>query len=198
MTGTLDTLAAIATAAMVRDDRDQEALLDRACEEAQRPPRTARDATQTPNIARWYANRGLPVFPLEPGGKRPLKGSRGFHDATTDHEIMIGHMDGFWRPPNVSNIGIPTGDPFDVIDIDGPDGCATFIDMLGDGGWLNVRGITQTPRGLHLWVDADPNARNYSYPGDTGIDYRGKGGYVVVPPSHVHGTLYRWLVPPVQ
>jgi Bifunctional DNA primase/polymerase, N-terminal len=35
------------------------------------------------NAALSYAGRGVPVFPCEPGGKRPLT-HNGFWDATTD------------------------------------------------------------------------------------------------------------------
>ena len=51
-----------------------------------------------------YAGRGIPVFPCEPGGKRPLTAD-GFFEATTDEA----RIRGWWgRWPN-ANVAIPTG-----------------------------------------------------------------------------------------
>lgn len=52
-----------------------------------------------------YAGRGIPVFPCEPGGKRPLPAD-GFPEATTD-EARIRWWWGRWPQANVA---IPTGE----------------------------------------------------------------------------------------
>jgi hypothetical protein len=182
-------LDAALRAAAVRGDHDQEHLLEQAATAATRPPA---GMPRPHEAAGWYAARGLRVFPLEPGSKRPYPGSHGVTDATCD----LGQLAAWLAAAPESNLGIATGEPFDVIDIDGPEGEAAFVEMIGDGGaeWLTVRAVSQTPRGLHLWVPAVPNAINAA---NSLIDYRARGGYVVVPPSHVDGTMYRWLLPPL-
>lgn len=187
-------LDACLKAAVIRSDHNQEAVLDLAARELGQPGRdiTAQDMG---SIALWYAHRGMRVFPLTPGAKMPLARSHGVNDATTD-PAMIARMFPRMMTPE-RNIGIATGDRYDVIDIDTERGYTAFIDMIqsdpSHAAWLEVVGVSQTPRGLHLWVPAVPGAIN-----DSGhaIDYRGKGGYVVAPPSHVGGTVYRWLLPP--
>ncbi|MGH9248019.1 MAG: bifunctional DNA primase/polymerase [Acidimicrobiales bacterium] len=185
-------LDAALRAAAVRGDHDQERLLEQAATAAERPPAAMPAPAQA---AHWYATHGLRVFPLQPGAKRPYPGSHGVTDATTDlHRLTV-----WLTVAPESNLGVATGDPYDVIDIDGPAGEAAFIDMIGHGAaeWLTVRAVSATPRGLHLWVPAVPGARNGGAEYQISFDYRAKGGYVVVPPSHVDGTMYRWLLPPL-
>lgn len=55
--------------------------------------------------ARQLAEAGVPVFVCVPGGKRPLPGSRGFLDATTDPA----QIDAWWRRVPDANLAIPTG-----------------------------------------------------------------------------------------
>lgn len=176
-------------AAVKRGSNGQAELLEQALEEATNPPR--RNGIRMDGAAMWYANRGMRVFPLLAGEKRPLPRTHGVKDATDDPDVVAG-----WRLDGAEhNLGIATGGPYDVVDIDGRDGAEAFAAMIGDGAWLIVCGVSQTPRGWHLWVPADPNAQNFSS-SVTHIDYRGQGGYVVAPPSHVGGTIYRWLLPP--
>jgi hypothetical protein len=103
-----------------------------------------------------YARLGLPVFPLQPGGKTPLT-PHGFKDATTSREQIIGR----WTDHPDANIGIPTGEASGllVLDIDPRHGgyeslaklCAhrnkpkTAISITGGGG-LHI--ILQHIRGV--------------------------------------------------
>lgn len=139
--------------------------------------------------ALWYAEQGLPVFPLEPGGKRPLPGSRGCKDATTDPA----RIRAWWAGHPQRNVGLATGYLVDVIDIDGPAGVHSWA-QLED--LPPVLGVVSTPRpgGSHLYVEAtgDGNAAAM-WPG---VDYRGRGGYVVAPPSrNAQGVPYHWRRP---
>lgn len=147
--------------------------------------------------ALWYVGQGIAVFPLTAGGKVPLPGSRGFLDATTDPTQVAAWWS--WRPD--ANIGLPTGHQFDVIDIDGPAGVKSWANMkpvkepylIGD---VAVIGHVTTPRpgGNHLYVPAVAGRGNKAgiFPG---VDYRGRGGFVVAPPSRTDQGTYRWVRP---
>lgn len=140
--------------------------------------------------AQWYALRGWPVLPLVPGGKTPMT-RRGFHEATTEQR----QIREWWRGHDY-NIGIPTGIRFDVIDVDyhrHPEALQAWATISDD---YAVHGIAATPRGVHLYVmpTGDTNAAGPG--GIAGLDYRGKGGYVVVPPSRRPEGRYVWWSPP--
>ena len=134
--------------------------------------------------ALWYAGAGIAVFPLQPVSKIPYGGTRGFKDATTDLDIVKE----WWAKRPRSNIGIATGRGFDVIDIDGPQGYDSLVDIepIPDLG----RAMTGSG-GLHIYVAA--TGRGNGDPIKPSIDYRGLGGYVVAPPSvHQSGRIYQW------
>jgi hypothetical protein len=142
------------------------------------------------NAARWYASQGIPVFPLMPGEKKPFPGSRGFKDATTD----LDRVDRWWRTTPQANIGLPTGGLFDVIDIDGEQGAISYRELRHTDVIPRIYGKATTgrPCSRHLYIVAtgDGNATGV-WPG---IDYRGKGGYVVAPPSRTERR-YDWEQP---
>ena len=149
--------------------------------------------------ALWYAEQRIPVFPLQPGGKRPYRGSHGLNEATTDTDMI----NRWWGHRPDANIGLATGHRFDVIDIDGPDGIRSYLDHWREFD-LPLVGIQSTPRpgGIHLLVAPTGGSNTAAmYPG---IDYRGLGGYIVAAPSTVdrrkdamikHDGQYHWLAP---
>jgi hypothetical protein len=63
-----------------------------------------------------YARQGWLVFRLAAGTKKPMKGTRGFKDATTDRRPIRR----WWRTTPDANVGIATGRVSDllVLDID--------------------------------------------------------------------------------
>lgn len=141
-----------------------------------------------------YADRGMPVFPCEPRGKRPLT-THGFHDSTTD----IATVWSWWSRWPDANIGMPTGHRFDVFDIDGPNGVNMMWGYYPVHGCranlLDVLAHVSTPSdgGHHLYVPAVAGKKNGIKFWD-GLDYRGLGGYVIVPPSiGANGRRYVWL-----
>ena len=141
--------------------------------------------------ALWYASHGIPVFPLAAGGKTPIT-RNGFKDATTDAD----RVRAWWQKTPQANIGSPTGIRSDVIDVDGPKGYASLAGLEAAGFAPNVLAYARTPRGIHLHVavSGGGNTTNW-YPG---IDIRGRGGYVVMPPSRAgDGRAWRWAAPPV-
>ncbi|MEV4521449.1 bifunctional DNA primase/polymerase [Micromonospora tulbaghiae] len=142
------------------------------------------------NAARWYASQGIPVFPLMPGEKKPFPGSRGFKDATTD----LGQINRWWTSHPQANIGLPTGGLFDVIDIDGEQGAISYRALIGSDVIPRVYGKATTgrPCSRHLYIAATGDGNSAGvWPG---IDFRGKGGYVVAPPSRTERR-YHWEQP---
>jgi hypothetical protein len=152
-------------------------------------PGTVNAAASTTNrmlaAALTYAGAGLPVFPAISGGKAPLT-PHGFHDATTDPATITA----WWtRWPEV-NIAMPTGpwSGWDVLDIDvSPDG----IHGLAELDETEIRDLEErrshtvhTPSGGEHWYYPARGCGNGSIPG-MHLDYRGNGGYVLVPPSTV-------------
>ena len=140
-----------------------------------------------------YAAMGLPVFPCAPRGKKPIT-QNGFHDATAD-EAMIRR---WWQATPQANIGMATGTPSGliVIDIDPRHGGDESVEHLQvHHGKLPPTAESLTgSKGRHLF---------FQHPGDRvacsqsklapGIDIKGDGGYVILPPSlHPNGGHYVW------
>lgn len=144
-------------------------------------------AMSLPEAVARFAAAGVPVFPCVPGGKRPLV-EHGFHDASMD----AGQVAAWWRRWPGANIGVPTGlaSGVDVVDVDRKatgSGFAAFDRARRVGlvpGWL---ALVRTPSGgMHAYFPADPYRAQSSWQtARAHVDFRGDGGYVVVPPSLV-------------
>ena len=140
-----------------------------------------------------YAAVGLPVFPCAPAQKKPIT-PRGFHDATTDEATVRA----WWRDHPCANIGVPTGVGSGVIvlDIDPRHGGDLSLDELQSRhGPLPETAMSLTGGGgRHLFLK-HPNGTVRCSHGELapGIDVKGDGGYVVMPPSiHPNGNAYAW------
>lgn len=141
------------------------------------------------------AARNWAVFPLRPGSKLPAT-AHGFKDATSDAERVAR----WWAKHPDHNIGVATGGTFDVLDIDDPLAGAALHDLWraagGPGGFLSCEGAhgpaVRTPRGgLHLYVAATGLGNRAGFV--PGADWRGRGGYVVAPPSTDHRGGWEWV-----
>ncbi|WP_246277830.1 bifunctional DNA primase/polymerase [Phytohabitans rumicis] len=155
--------------------------------------------------ALWYAASGVPVLPLHTGGgggrcscrrphcDRPGKHPRwhprlitaGLHQATTDPDQVVR----WWTAWPRANVGLRTGVTVDVCDVDTPVGLRLLSALVDDAA---VPAVRTGSGGLHLYFAATgaPN-RVRVLPG---VDWRGKDGYVVAPPSiHANGRRYRWI-----
>jgi hypothetical protein len=134
-----------------------------------------------------YVARGLPVFPCR--GKRPLT-DRGFKDATTDPAVVRW----WWSKWPTANIAIPTGDStFHCLDIDDIETMRAVVHEHG----RPPRGPTvHTPSGEDSWhcyfaAPSRPVGNRARFV--DGCDWRGNGGYVIVPPSvGANGKRYVW------
>ncbi|HYO19013.1 MAG TPA: bifunctional DNA primase/polymerase [Dermatophilaceae bacterium] len=134
-----------------------------------------------------FAASSMPVFPCLPGGKTPIT-THGFRDATTDPDTVRR----WWSATPSANIATPTGHPgFDVLDVDvRPDGngWAGLHRAHASGllaGW--IRAVRTPSGGLHLHYPGTEQ-RNGSLRGQH-LDFRGLGGYVLLPPSIVRTPL---------
>jgi Bifunctional DNA primase/polymerase, N-terminal len=142
------------------------------------------------NAALNYAKLGLPVFPCNPKDKRPLV-AHGFYAATTDAD----QIKALWTRFTNAMIGMPTGEKsgIDVLDLDvdatkGKDGLAAIPDWA-----TRSEVIVRTPRGgRHLWYKSNGTIRNTTDQIALGVDTRGTGGYVILPPSRNGDASYRF------
>jgi hypothetical protein len=155
--------------------------------------------------AQVYAALGLPVVPMHaarPGGctcpdltcpdpgKHPRL--RGWPRLAAADPAVAGE---WWRRWPDANLGLATGRQFDVLDLDGAQGVEALRAVLeiaphehpgpvartGGGGWH----LLFAPSGLGNRVGLLP-----------GVDWRGRGGLIVAPPSwHASGGRYAWVQP---
>ena len=146
--------------------------------------------------ALWYARRGWAVFPCVPGGKTPLT-AHGFGDATTNEGVVKL----WWTQTPRANIGIACGaSGLAVIDVDvkdGAPGMESWRDLLEEHGQaLGETVVNETPSGgLHmLYRQNGTPIRNSAGKLAAGIDVRGEGGYIVVPPSITDVGDYHWAL----
>ena len=140
-----------------------------------------------------YARHGTPVFPVDPADKSPLC-THGFHDATArEYQVRA-----WWRRWPNAMIGMPTGPRTRiwVLDVDA-ELIAThpMARLYAIHGPLPDTAASDTPRGgMHFFFRWDgANIRNSIGKLGPGVDVRGVGGYVVLPPSvRSDGKAYCW------
>ena len=143
-----------------------------------------------------YVLRRVAIFPLAPGSKCPIKGSHGLRDATDDPDVTRVR----WQRTPQANIGAATGSrsEFWVLDVDVPDGPESLAALEAEHDPLPVTIEANTPRGgRHLywrWPGDGPEIRNSAGRIGVGLDVRGEGGSIVLPPSVLaDGRGYRWV-----
>jgi hypothetical protein len=150
-----------------------------------------------------YVAAGWPSFPTRPddpscpggrdcGCKAPFPGTRGCLDASTDPEVIRA----WWRRWPAANVSVATGAPGpDVLDVDvkpDGDGWAAFNQLKRAGLLAGAKALVRTPSGgLHSYY-AGSGQRNGKLPRHH-VDFRSAGGYVLAPPSRVHGRPYELL-----
>lgn len=136
-----------------------------------------------------YAARSWPVLPLRPRGKEPLT-AHGFKDATTDPATIRS----WWQRWPDANIGLATGRSSGVVvlDVDPRHG--------GDESLLNLPPLPESVESLtggggrHIYFHSPGfEVRCRSSALGPGLDLKGDGGYVLLPPSvHPSGGRYEW------
>jgi hypothetical protein len=171
-----------------------------------------------------YASRGIPVLPLHyplphhgdlqpvPGDQPPAVGTgcscrdpscgqpakhplgslvpHGVKDATTNRARVLA----WWTRHPQANIGLACGHRFDVLDVDGPAGAQAVQELAAEYGLQSSGPLVRTGGGGWHFYLAPTGLGNVHPAGLEHVDWRGRGGYVVVPPSrHASGHPYRWL-----
>jgi hypothetical protein len=158
-----------------------------------------------------YAKKSIPVFPCKPRGKEPLirkcsvakrqeltgkelathartceHDGHGHHDATTDPD----RIRAWWARWPHANIGMPTGkrSGWVVVDVDPKHGGYDSLAELHEAGHeLPLTATVQTGGGgVHHYLRCPGEGveiRNSAGKLGPGLDIRGEGGYVIVPPS---------------
>jgi hypothetical protein len=163
------------------------------------------------DAALGYAARGIPVYPAHwprpiPGGTslacscargpacgRPAKHPlvrHGIHDATCDPA----QLERWWQRWPTANLGLATGIIFDALDVDSPAALAA-LRQFARAANLRLTGplVATGGGGWHYWF-RPTGLGNRPPRGLERVDWRGRGGAVLAPPSrHVSGRPYRWL-----
>jgi hypothetical protein len=124
-------------------------------------------------------------------GKHPL-GSlvpHGLKEATTNRARVLA----WWTHQPQANIGLATGHRFDVLDVDGPIGAQTLRAFAGHHHLESSGPLVQTGGGGWHYYLAPTGLGNVGPRDLEQVDWRGRGGYVVAPPSHHRsGHPYQW------
>src|SRR6266540_1324426 len=157
--------------------------------------------------AEVYAALGYPVLPVfEPSpdgctcragagctraGKHP-RITGGVWQATTDPAVVRR----WWRRWPAANLALRTGVRFDVADVDGQPGVEALRALLTNADRpLSSGPLARTGGGAWhlLFAPTGSGSPKRVLPG---VDWRGRGGYVLVAPSaHPSGRRYRWVQP---
>jgi len=129
-----------------------------------------------------YGRKGRPVFPVKPN-KQPLT-KHGFKEASTDEE----QIHAWWTRWPRAGIAVPTGPDWFVLDVDDEHALAA---LTADHGPLppTVEAVTPRP-GRHFYLHGRVTNSRGALP--DGIDVRGLGGYVLIPPSPHENGCYEW------
>jgi hypothetical protein len=134
------------------------------------------------------ARRGWFVFPVAPRGKTPII-KRGMLDASIDEGLVAA----WWEDRGEANIGVNCGKSgLLVVDLDGEDAVRAWADLAARPGGHPRTLVARTGKGFHGYFTGEgPSSAGRIGPK---IDTRGRGGYVIAPPSvHGSGAVYEWI-----
>jgi hypothetical protein len=142
--------------------------------------------------ALWYAGRGWRVFPCKPKDKLP---ACKWADAATTDPAKIKAL---WAATPGANIGLVCGRDSGLVALDvdaGHGGVESLMQLLVNYGQLpaTVESLTGGGGRHILFTHPGIEIRNSASKIGPGLDIRGDGGYIVVPPSiHPSGRAYAW------
>lgn len=138
-----------------------------------------------------HHERGWSVFPVKSGSKQPLIEWKSYQEKPASQE----EIKQWWRQYPDANIGLVTGEVSGLIVLD-------YDDQKGED-YVRDKGIPVTPcvktkRGKHIYFK-HPGFSVQNFAKKEGLDLRGDGGFVLLPPSvHSSGVRYEWLTSPTE
>jgi hypothetical protein len=114
----------------------------------------------------------------------------GLKDATTNRARVLA----WWTQQPQANVGLATGHCFDVLDVDGPIGAQAIRTFAGAHALHSSGPLVRTGGGGWHYYLAPTGLGNVGPRDLEQVDWRGRGGYVVAPPSrHSSGRPYQWV-----
>jgi Bifunctional DNA primase/polymerase, N-terminal len=154
-----------------------------------------------------WADAGYYVFALPARSKVPQARTHGFHDATRDERTILHAWDDLHANSNIGVSPDPSG-AF-ILDIDskhGADPEDVLTDLELDLDELAIIWTARAPertaelpnslsgvRGAHVWFRGSVPTGKTKLPG---VEFRGRGGYGILPPSvHPSGDRYEGVLP---
>jgi bifunctional DNA primase/polymerase-like protein/primase-like protein len=151
-----------------------------------------------PEEVRTAAARGWRLLPVKPRAKTPLV--KEWQKVATSN---LDQLEGWAGQFPGCNWGVATGPDSGVwvLDVDGEKGRESLAALEAEHGPLPPTLSSRTGRedgGEHRWFawQVDCNIRNRASTLAPGLDVRGAGGYVVIPPSmHPSRAVYQWAEP---
>lgn len=144
-------------------------------------------------VALGYRERGWSVVPQCPGDKKPTIRWKPYQNVLPSIEDL---QTWFRRWPSAGLAVVlgPVSNLF-VIDVDGPEAHAVLLERLGDEP-VAPKAISgsRKPYRYHLFFHhPDCLTKAKTTPWHSQLEFRGKGGIVVIPPSlHSSGDRYAW------
>jgi hypothetical protein len=155
--------------------------------------------TKTLEVALKYREKGFSVIPIKPPekddkgedkNKKPfIKWERFQNERPTEAQVR----EWFKKWPN-ARIAIVTGpiSDIDVIDIDSKDGEDKLLEAVNNDPRVLNTAMAESPRGgKHLYFKASGQGNAVGFLEE--VDYRGKGGYIIAPPSQgLNGKNSSW------
>jgi len=100
----------------------------------------------------------------------------------------------WWTQQPQANIGLATGYRFDVLDVDGPIGAQAIRAFASEYALHSSGPLVRTGGGGWHYYLAPTGLGNVGPRDLERVDWRGRGGYVVAPPSrHASGHPYTWV-----
>jgi hypothetical protein len=157
--------------------------------------------------AQAYAALGYPVVPMHTpcagGGCTCRAGPAclevGKHPRLTDWTQLASTdpavVGDWWRRWPDANLALATGQRFDVLDLDRAEGVEALRATLQIAPWQHPGPVARTGGGgWHLLYA--PTGLGNRVALLAGVDWRGRGGLIVAPPSqHASGQRYAWVGP---
>ena len=142
-----------------------------------------------------YVRRGWSVFPIKPASKRPLVKWKPFQGELPSESELLD----WWDQWPDAGLAVALG-PFSgvlAIDVDGQSAHEELIGRLSPLPMTpTVKSGNPDPHRMHLFFKHPANleTRAKATPWHDQLEFRGHGGYIVLPPSvHKSGQRYAWL-----